>query len=75
MPKRIYVGNLPSGATQREGRNLFSRHGSVSSVQLEIDHATGRLTALVEMSSGVDEAITTLNKTVMGGQSLNVKAG
>ena len=75
MPKRIYVGNLPSGATQREVHALFSPHGAVGSVQLQTDRATGRLTAIVEMSSGADEAITALNNTTLGGKSLNVKAG
>ena len=71
MPKRIYVGNLPSGTTQREVNTLFSRHGAVSSVQLQTDRA-GQLTAIVEMGSGADEAISALNGVSLGGRSLNV---
>jgi cold-inducible RNA-binding protein len=74
MPKRIYVGNLPSGATQREVRDLFSRHGAVDSVQLETDRATGRLVAFIEMPDDrqADAAMAALNQTMMGGRALNV---
>ena len=73
MPKRIYVGNLPPGATQNDVRALVSRHGVVESVQIVNDRATGRLSGIVEMSSGADEAIAALNHTQMGGRSLNVR--
>lgn len=75
MPKRIYVGNLPPGAAQREVSTPFSRPGAVSSVQQSTDRATGSLTALVEMNSGADEAISALNGVSLGRKPLHVKAG
>ncbi len=72
MPKRIYIENLPKNATQNDVRALVSRHGGAMSVQLVTDRATGRPAGFVEMSSGADEAISALNKTMMGGKSLNV---
>ena len=35
MPKRIYVGNLPDGATEAELRKLFSGYGSVDEVHID----------------------------------------
>lgn len=35
MPKRIYVGNLPEGTTERELRTLLSSYGSVESVHID----------------------------------------
>ena len=54
--KKIYVGNLPFSATEDEVRELFGRHGEVSSVSLITDRETGkpRGFGFVEMSS--DEA-------------------
>ena len=74
MSKRIYVGNLPFSATDDEVRNLFVEFGSVESVHLVTDRETGRPRGFgfVEMSSGADDAIQALDKTDMGGRSLNV---
>jgi RNA recognition motif-containing protein len=74
MGKMIYVGNLPFSATEYEVRELFSEYGTVESVQLITDRATGqpRGFAFVEMSDGADEAINALNGYPMGRRTLNV---
>ena len=68
MPKRIYVGNLPSSASIEDVRKLFEKFGPVESVQLE----PGKDFGYVEMTSGADAAIKALHQTQMGGRSLNV---
>lgn len=35
MSKRIYVGNLPEGTTERELRALLASYGTVKSVQID----------------------------------------
>ena len=68
MPKRIYVGNLPSSAGEREIRRLFEPFGRVGSIQLS------RGSAVIEMASDGDaaRAISGLNGRRMGTKSLNV---
>ena len=74
MPKRIYVGNLPFSATEQEVRNMFEEHGTVNEVNLVTDRETGRPRGFgfVEMADGADEAIQALDKSDMGGRTLNV---
>ena len=74
MSKRIYVGNLPFSATDQEVQDLFAEYGTVDSVHLVTDRDTGRPRGFgfVEMQDGADEAIEALNRTEMGGRSLNV---
>ena len=75
MAKRIYVGNLSYSTTEDELRELFSKHGTVESVNLIIDRDTGRSRgfAFVEMeSSGADTAISALNGQDLGGRSLRI---
>ncbi len=75
MSKRIYVGNLSYSTTEDELRELFSKHGTVESVNLIIDRDTGRSRgfAFVEMdSSGADTAISALNGQDLGGRSLRI---
>lgn len=74
MSKRIYVGNLPFSASDDEVRELFAEFGAVDSVSLITDRDTGRPRGFgfVEMSSGGDEAIQTLNGRDMDGRSLTV---
>ena len=56
MAPRLYVGNLPYSATEDELRQLFSRAGTVVSVDLPIDRATGRPRGFgfVEMGSSAE---------------------
>ena len=72
--KKIYVGNMPFSMTEDDLRDLFSKHGEVSSVSVITDRETGRPRgfAFVEMASGGDEAISTLNNQEVDGRSLNV---
>ena len=75
MAKRIYVGNLSYSTTEDELRELFSKHGTVESVNLIIDRDTGRSRgfAFVEMdSSGADTAISALNGQDHAGRALKV---
>ena len=66
MAKRIYVGNLPSSATEDQMRKLFSKYGTVEGVTL--DKGFG----FVEMASGAEKAIEALDQFSLGGKSLNV---
>jgi len=56
MGKKLFVGNLPYSATEDELRTLFSEVGTVVSVSLITDRATGQARGFgfVEMDS--DEA-------------------
>ena len=76
MGRKLYVGNLPYEVGETELQELFGRGGSVESVHVMRDQATGRARgfAFVEMSSDEEaqNAITTLNGTQVGGRSLTV---
>jgi RNA recognition motif-containing protein len=75
MAKTIYVGNLPFTTTEEQVRDLFAEHGTVHSVKLITDRATGRPRGFgfVEMDddSGA-AAIQALNGKDLGGRSLRV---
>lgn len=72
--KKIYVGNLPFNATEDDIRQLFEQFGEVSSVSLINDRETGRARGFgfVEMASGAEEAISSLDNTSYGGRNLRV---
>jgi cold-inducible RNA-binding protein len=76
MSKKLYVGNLPYDTAEQDLQSLFSGAGSVESVSVMRDMATGRARgfAFVEMSSDEDaqNAITTLNNYSLGGRNLTV---
>ena len=75
MGKKIYVGNLPFNATEQQVRELFERHGQVTSVSLINDRETGRPRGFgfVEMDeAGADAAISQLDGKDFGGRSLRV---
>ena len=74
MSTRIYVGNLPFSSTEDGLTELFSTHGDVDSVSIITDRETGRSRGFgcVEMTTGGDEAITTLNGYSLDGRSLTV---
>lgn len=77
MTKRIYVGNLPFHTTEQQVRDLFARHGPVSSVTMVRDGQTGQFRGFcfVEMQgAGADTAITALNGHSIGGRKLRVNA-
>ena len=75
LNKKLYVGNIPFSATEADLRDLFGRHGTVSSVKVITDRETGRPRgfAFVEMdATGASDAIRALDGTEMGGRSLRV---
>jgi len=76
MGRKLYVGNLPYEVGENELQELFSKAGSVDSVSVMRDQATGRARgfAFVEMSTDdeAQKAITELNAAQVGGRSLTV---
>jgi RNA recognition motif-containing protein len=76
MGRKLYVGNLPYEVGEAELHELFAQAGSVESVNVMRDQATGRARgfAFVEMSTdeAAQNAITALNGTQIGGRNLTV---
>ncbi len=74
--KKIYVGNLPYGATEDEVRGIFGEFGDVQSVNLITDRETGRPRGFgfVEMNSDedADSAIKALDGKDLGGRPMRV---
>ena len=73
---KIYVGNMPYGATEEELQDLFGEHGAVKDVQIIKDRETGRSKGFcfIEMpeSGEAENAIEALNGSSMGGRTLTV---
>src|SRR6476646_5201672 len=75
MSKKIFVGNLSFNTTEGDLDGLFGQVGTVESVSIITDRATGRSKGFgfVEMSNeDADAAIQKLNGTELGGRSLTV---
>ena len=76
MGRRLYVGNLPYTAGETELQELFAKAGTVESVRVMRDAATGRARgfAFVEMSTDevAQKAASELNQFQMGGRALTV---
>ena len=76
MGRKLYVGNLPYETGETELQELFGRAGTVETVKVMRDMATGRARgfAFVEMSTDEEaqNAITTLNEFQLGGRGLTV---
>src|SRR6266852_5857995 len=76
MSRKLYVGNLPYEVGETELQELFARAGSVETVTVMRDQATGRARgfAFVEMSTDEEaqKAITELNSFQLGGRGLTV---
>ena len=73
--KKIYVGNLPFSTTDDDLRELFARHGEVSSASVVMDRETGRSRGFgfVEMdTANATTAIAALDGRDMGGRALRV---
>jgi len=70
----IYVGNLPYSASEEKIQTLFSAYGTVERVNLITDRDSGRLKGFgfVEMSSGAQEAISSLDQSELDGRILTV---
>ena len=76
MGRKLFVGNLPFETGETELQELFSQAGTVETVKVMRDMATGRARgfAFVEMSTDDEarRAITELNAHQVGGRSLTV---
>ena len=76
MARKLYVGNLPYETNDQDLGALFGTVGTVDSVNVMRDMATGRARgfAFIEMSSDADaqNAIDKLNNHPLGGRNLTV---
>jgi cold-inducible RNA-binding protein len=76
MARKLYVGNMPYEAGEQDLRELFSSAGTVETVTVMRDMATGRARgfAFVEMASDDDAqaAISALNNYSYNGRNLTV---
>lgn len=76
MSRKLFVGNLPYEISEAELQELFGRAGSVQSVALMRDQATGRARGFAFVEMGSDDeaktAIRELNASQVGGRSLTV---
>ena len=76
MGRKLYVGNFPYETGETELQELFARSGTVETVKVMRDMATGRARgfAFVEMSTDdeAQKAITELNDYQLGGRGLTV---
>lgn len=76
MSRKLYVGNLPYETGETELQDLFAGAGTVESVRVMRDMATGRARgfAFVEMSTDdeAQQAIAQFNEYQLGGRGLTV---
>lgn len=76
MARKLYVGNLPYDTNDQDLHTLFAGAGTVETVSVMRDMATGRARgfAFVEMASDDDaqNAISMLNNYDLGGRNLTV---
>jgi cold-inducible RNA-binding protein len=76
MSTKLYVGNLPYQTTEADLQALFENIGTISTINVVRDKATGQARgfAFVEMSDaeGAQKAINELDKQEYGGRSLTV---
>jgi len=76
MARRLYVGNLPYEIGETDLQEMFGTAGTVESVNVVRDMATGRARgfAFVEMSTDEEaqKAIAQFNESSMGGRNLTV---
>ncbi len=76
MGNKLYVGNLSYSANQQSLQDVFSRYGTVDSVNVITDRDTGQSKgfAFVEMSSDgeAQKAIRDLNGSSLDGREIKV---
>ena len=76
MGRKLYVGNLPYETGETELQELFGQFGSVETVRIMRDMATGRARGFgfVEMTTDEEAqtAIVKLNEYQLGGRALTV---
>jgi RNA recognition motif-containing protein len=74
--RKLYVGNLSYNTNEPDLEQLFAQFGTVESVQVMRDAATGRARGFgfVEMSSDAEaqQAATSLNETEFAGRTIQV---
>lgn len=76
MGRKLYVGNLPYDVGEADLQQLFSEAGTVDTVNVMRDMATGRARgfAFVEMNTDEEarKAIAQFNEYSLGGRNLTV---
>jgi cold-inducible RNA-binding protein len=76
MSRKLYVGNLPYSTAEADLQELFARAGTVDTVKVMRDMATGRARgfAFVEMATDAEaqKAISELNNYQLDGRGLTV---
>ena len=76
MGRKLYVGNLPYSIGEAELQELFAKAGSVETVRVMRDMATGRARGFAFVEMGTDEeaqkAVTEFNEYELGGRALAV---
>jgi cold-inducible RNA-binding protein len=76
MARKLYVGNLPYDTSDQDLHNLFGSVGTVDSVNLMRDMATGRARGFAFVEMATDEeaqtAIEKLNNHELSGRNLTV---
>jgi cold-inducible RNA-binding protein len=76
MGRKLYVGNLPYETAENDLQDLFSKAGTVETVSVVRDQATGRARGFAFVEMGSDEeaqtAISQLNEAQLGGRSIMV---
>ena len=76
MSRKLYVGNLPYETGETELQELFGQFGSVDSVHVMRDMATGRARGFAFVEMATDEEAQTaakkLNEYQLGGRALTV---
>ena len=76
MARKLYVGNLPYSIGEQDLQTLFATAGTVDSVNVMRDQATGRARgfAFVEMSTDdeAQKAVSMLNNSSLDGRALTV---
>jgi len=76
MSRKLYVGNLPYDTAETQLQDLFAQAGTVETVNVVRDNATGRARGFAFVEMGSDEeaqqAISQLNSYELGGRALTV---
>jgi RNA recognition motif-containing protein len=76
MGTRIYVGNLPYSADDRQLSQMFSAYGTVVEARVIMDRNTGRSKGFAFVEMDTDEAarsaIAGLNGTMLDNRALRV---
>ena len=76
MSTKLYVGNLGFGTTDAQVRDAFEEFGSIASVSIITDRATGQSRGFgfveYESADSAERAIGSMNGAMLDGRALNV---